>query len=201
MEFHQKLQELRKQRGLTQEELAESLYVSRTAVSKWESGRGYPSLDSLKAIAAFYSVTIDQLLSTDEVFNLAEQESQQKGSHFRDLLYALLDLSTALLLFLPFFRQQNNSLIEAVSLLDLTEIRPYLKGTFLVLIIASVLCGILTLALQNVHKTFWLHNKSKLSLLLSFLLVLLFMISRQAYAGTFTFVFLSIKIFFLLKQQ
>lgn len=48
MEFNEKLSQLRKAKGLTQEELAEALYVSRTAVSKWESGRGYPSIDSLK---------------------------------------------------------------------------------------------------------------------------------------------------------
>ena len=38
LEFGEKLQELRKSRGLTQQELAEALYVSRTAISKWESG-------------------------------------------------------------------------------------------------------------------------------------------------------------------
>ena len=46
MEFNEKLLELRKQKGLTQEELAEVLFVSRTAISKWESGRGYPNIDS-----------------------------------------------------------------------------------------------------------------------------------------------------------
>ena len=62
MEFHEKLQELRKNKGITQEELAENLYVSRTAISKWESGRGYPSIDSLKAISRYFSVTIDELV-------------------------------------------------------------------------------------------------------------------------------------------
>ena len=47
MEFYEKLQELRKSRGLTQEELAEMLYVSRTAISKWESGRGYPKRNEI----------------------------------------------------------------------------------------------------------------------------------------------------------
>ena len=63
MEFHEKLQALRRQKGLTQEELAARLYVSRTAVSKWESGRGFPGIDSLKAVAQFFSVSIDELLS------------------------------------------------------------------------------------------------------------------------------------------
>ena len=46
MEFNEKLQELRKQKGLTQEELAEVLFVSRTAISKWEMGISYPDLFS-----------------------------------------------------------------------------------------------------------------------------------------------------------
>ena len=60
MEFNEKLQELRKGKKLTQEELAQDLFVSRTAISKWESGRGYPSIDSLKEISRYFSVSIDE---------------------------------------------------------------------------------------------------------------------------------------------
>ena len=63
MEFNEKLQLLRKQNNMTQEQLAEKLYVSRTAVSKWESGKGYPNIESLKSISRLFSVTIDDLLS------------------------------------------------------------------------------------------------------------------------------------------
>ena len=76
MEFNEKLQELRKSKGLTQEELAEKLYVSRTAVSKWESGRGYPNIESLKEISLFFSVSIDELLSTEKLLFIAEKENK-----------------------------------------------------------------------------------------------------------------------------
>lgn len=65
MEFHEKLQELRKQKGLTQDQLAEKLYVSRTAVSKWESGRGYPNIESLKAISKYFGVHMMLYVITD----------------------------------------------------------------------------------------------------------------------------------------
>ena len=77
---------MRKNRGLTKEELAQVLYVSRTAISKWESGRGYPSIDSLKAIAEFFGVTIDELLSNRELICIAEKDSHQKTQHIRDLV-------------------------------------------------------------------------------------------------------------------
>ncbi len=78
MEFCKKLQQLRKLHNLTQEELAEALFVSRTAVSKWESGRGYPSIDSLKAISKQFSVSVDELLSGDELIVLAETDGREK---------------------------------------------------------------------------------------------------------------------------
>ncbi|MDY4880530.1 MAG: helix-turn-helix transcriptional regulator, partial [Gemmiger sp.] len=92
MEFGEKLQELRKSRGLTQQELAEALYVSRTAISKWESGRGYPSIDSLKEISGFFSVSIDDLLSGEKLVSLAKKENQSNIRHICDLLFGIVDL-------------------------------------------------------------------------------------------------------------
>ena len=65
MEFGEKIQKLRNRNKWTQEHLAEKLYVSRTAVSKWESGKGYPNIDSLKEIAKIiiYDIFIILLMS------------------------------------------------------------------------------------------------------------------------------------------
>ena len=76
MEFNQKLIELRKKKGLTQEELGAILFVSRTAISKWESGRGYPNLDTLKTMSKFFGVTVDELLSCDQLLSVAEQDGK-----------------------------------------------------------------------------------------------------------------------------
>ena len=201
MDFSKKLQELRKQKGLTQEELAQKIYVSRTAISKWESGRGYPSIESLKEIAKFFCVTVDQLLSGEEVLTIAQEDQKQKQSHFRDLVFGLLDLSLVMFLFLPFFGQIVGNDLQEVSILALTEISSYLKTAFLVCILATVLMGALTLALQNWQGAFWLRRKSQLSLGFSMLGVLLFILTRQPYAAAFLFIFLAIKGFLLLKKQ
>ena len=200
MEFHEKLQQLRKQKGLTQEELAESLYVSRTAISKWESGRGYPNIDSLKAIAKFFSVTIDELLSGEEVLTIAEDDQKQKEAHLRDVVFGLLDLSVAIVFFIPFFGQKAGGYVQAVSLLFLAEIAPYLKAAYYVVVIGMVAFGISTLVLQNCRGAFWVRNKSILSLLINTATALLFIISSQPYAAVFVFMFLVIKGVMLIKK-
>ena len=190
MEFNEKLQDLRKQKGLTQEELAAALFVSRTAVSKWESGRGYPNIDSLKAIAKFFGVSVDQLLSTEQALTIAQEDQKEKERHIRNLVFGLLDLSVALFLFLPLFGQRIDGGAEAVSLLQLTQISGHLKIGYFVIVIASVLCGILTLALQN----YPLKWKTPVSLLITTVGTLLFIISRQPTGATLLLVFLAVKV-------
>ena len=201
MEFNEKLQELRKHKGLTQEELAELLFVSRTAVSKWESGRGYPNIDSLKAIARFFGVTIDELLSGDELLTIAEKDTEQKENHIRDLVFGLLDISVAVFFFLPLFGQKVNGIIQEVSLLSLTGIAPYLRIAYFVVVIGIAVFGILTLALQKCQQLFRVRNKNRISLILNAVGVTLFIISTQPYAAILLFVFLVIKGLMLIKSR
>lgn len=201
MEFNEKLQELRKHKSLTQEELAELLFVSRTAVSKWESGRGYPNIDSLKAIARFFGVTIDELLSSDELLTIAEKDTEQKENHIRDLVFGLLDISVAVFFFLPLFGQKVNGIIQEVSLLSLTGIASYLRIAYFVVAIGIAVFGILTLALQKCQQLFWVRNKNRISLILNAVGVTLFIISTQPYAAILLFVFLVIKGLMLIKSR
>lgn len=62
MTLGEKLQTLRRSRGLSQEQLAEILEVSRQAVSKWENGDSAPDLDRLRAICTYFGVTTDYLI-------------------------------------------------------------------------------------------------------------------------------------------
>ena len=200
MEFHEKLQELRKQKGLTQEALAERLYVSRTAISKWESGRGYPNIESLKAIAKCFSVTVDDLLSTDEVLTIAEEDRKQASARTRDLVFGLLDVCMALLLFLPVFAKRTYGVILTSSLVKLVGMQAYLRVSYLAVVIGICAFGILTLAMQNCRARIWLKSKASVSMLLGVVAVLLFMISLQPYAAAFAFVLLVMKALMLIKR-
>ncbi len=199
MEFNEKLQNLRKQKGLTQEELAQALFVSRTAVSKWESGRGYPNIDSLKGIAEFFGLTVDQLLSGDELLTIAQVDGKQKESHLRDLVFGLLDCSVMMLFFLPFFAQKVDGAISSVPLISLGGVSSYLTVGYYFVVIVTLLTGIATLALQNCRCTLWAACKGKLSVALGAVGGVLFTVSLQPYAATLLFVFLAIKVMMLIK--
>ena len=201
MTLGEKLKKLRTDKNLTQEELAEILFVSRTAISKWESGRGFPNIESLKAISKYFSVSLDELLSGEELIVLAEQEQRQKEKHIKDMIFGLLDCGMALLLFLPFFGQKTDDVIKEVSLLALSDIQMYLKTAYIIFVGVMIVLGIMTLALQNCRQRLWAQSKSVLSLALSAVGVCLFIISRQPYAAIFVFAFFIIKALMLIKRQ
>ncbi len=199
MEFNEKLHELRNKKGLTQQELAQKLYVSRTAISKWESGRGYPSIDSLRDIAKFFSITVDELISPCEALDIAEKDGEQKKNHVRDLIYGLLDMCAALFFFVPFFAARLEDAVKSASLIGIGDINPIIKGLYYILIISLILYGILTLAMQNVRAKAWVKVKGLVSLIISAALVVLFIVGLQPYAAVFTFILLVIKALILIK--
>jgi transcriptional regulator with XRE-family HTH domain len=200
MTFGEKIKKLRIDKGLTQDELAEKIFVTRTAVSKWESDRGYPNIDSLKALAGFFSVTVDDLLSSNEVLTIAEEDNKRKEKRFLDMIYGLLDLCMSMLLFLPFFAEKAGADIQSVSLIELDGIQIYVKIAYLFIVGGIIAMGVLTLALQSCQAVAWQRIRTSISLMLGVSSVLLFMISSQPYAAIFAFALLSIKAFLLIKR-
>ena len=158
MEFNEKLQELRKSKSLTQEELAEALLVSRTAISKWESGRGYPSIDSLKEISRYFSVTIDDLICSDEMITLAENEKKEFANKYVSLLCNVLDILLIILMFIPVFGNGTAS-SETVSLFGLNGINPWVKTAFVSIVGITILNGICGVIIANFNKPVWNRHR------------------------------------------
>ena len=69
MKFSEKLKKLRKDNNLTQDELADKLFVTRTAISKWETDNGYPSIESMKKQKKIFHTTFDDLISDEDIEN------------------------------------------------------------------------------------------------------------------------------------
>ena len=195
MEFHEKLLELRTERKLTQEELAAALYVSRTAVSKWESGRGYPNIESLKAIAKFFSVTIDALLSDEEIRRVSEDTKDDKCANRRNKWMGWLDCSFILFVLLPCFGQNVDGNALGTFLIKLTQVQPWLKWLYGAVIIIHVLMGAVALLAPK----FSGRLKNMSSLAGSVIAAVLFIVSRQPYAGLMAFSLLIAKLFVLFQ--
>ena len=72
MTFGEKLKNARKEAGLSQEQLAEKVSVSRSAIAKWESGKGMPDVNNLKVMSSLLNVSVDYLLDDDEQISFNE---------------------------------------------------------------------------------------------------------------------------------
>lgn len=199
MEFNEKLQELRKKKGLTQEELAKELFVSRTAISKWESGRGYPNIDSFKEISRFFGVSIDELICHDEIITAAENEKQETIGSYTALICGVLDFLNVLLLFIPVFG--NGEKATAVSLFGLTETALWIVIVYAAVIGLTVLNGICAVIISRLDKPVMNKHLLITGAVLSVLAVFLFIITRQPYAGIMCFTILILKVFLIISKN
>ena len=85
MTFGQKLQEIHKATGLSQEQLAEALGMSRQAISKWETGESVPDVDKLKTICGVFNISADELIGID-VKAADEKDGETKSGERHDIL-------------------------------------------------------------------------------------------------------------------
>lgn len=95
MEFGENLKRAREEKGITQQTLAEQLYVTRQAVSRWENGSRYPDLLTTKCIANILGVSIDSLVSNDEVKEFAEKQSIVQNTKWEKPILVLYSIICA----------------------------------------------------------------------------------------------------------
>lgn len=193
MEFHEKLQILRKQKGITQEMLAEALYVSRTAVSKWESGRGYPSIDSLKEISKFFSVTIDDLLSGEKLISIAERENRSNIRNVCDLMLGITDLFTLLLIVLPLYPKTAEDFVYAVNLVAYSDIAALNRLVYWLFFAVLILVGLAKVMLCHCEKEKGQKLLTGISMTVGILAVLLLGLAGETYAVAVAFLLLLVK--------
>ena len=204
MEFNEKLQLLRSQRGLTQEELAAEIFVSRTAVSKWESGRGYPSIDSLKELARFFEVTVDVLISDKELSEITARarRMRERGwsitARIRGIACGILDICALAFLFMPLFRLSLGCLVMDVNVLEYRD--GPMRTLYLFAILGTVFLGVFSLIAQTFYTAFFQKAGLLFTIIAGLGLLLLFIASRMPYAAAVALLFLVIKAFFLIKQ-
>lgn len=121
------LSKLRKQKGLKQKEVAEAIQVSDKAVSRWETGKGIPDVDSLQRLSDFYEVSINEILAgrylrEDEIKEISDCNLRQMGKKASNLKKRLLLAVTAIIgLFILLIGIFAHSAAAGGSTKELTE--------------------------------------------------------------------------------
>ena len=90
---------------MNQDELAEQLYVTRTAISKWEIGKGYPSIDSLKLLSNLFQVSIDDLISDEDIESKRLLDEQRaRRLYYLAVAFLVLTLAATLIAYFTHIR-------------------------------------------------------------------------------------------------
>ena len=196
MDFGEKLKALRTERGLTQEQLAVRLYVSRTAVSKWETGGGSPNLDSLQAVARLFDVSVDDLLSADDLIVLARDERRSTARSSGMLSFGLLDVLAVVFAFIPLYGVDDGSFVRMANLADYGASVDF--GASFAVMAAAVVSLMFVGAVEILLAAAGSRRAARIVALVGFavqaLAVVLFASTMQPYATTLMFALLLAKV-------
>lgn len=150
MELSEKLYQLRKKSGLSQEKLAEQLDVSRQAISKWESGYSIPESDKLIAISKFFQVSLDYLVKDDIESADVPKEEMQAVDNTKGVLGLIFCIGGIICLIiwglLSVFNPKVSNQISESSMISIDG-----NGIFLILFIVAIVAGAVLL-LKNTKK-------------------------------------------------
>ncbi len=130
-EFGENLKRVREQKGLTQQTLADNLYVTRQAVSRWEGGSRYPDLMTAKKMAQFLEVSLDDLLSDDDMKLYVEKNAILENTTAKRAQLILLSLAFMSVLFLSIIQVTNFYFTEGNILVYNSETPKYFLLTIL----------------------------------------------------------------------
>ena len=189
----------RKEKGLTQAQLAEKLNITDRAVSKWETGRGYPSIDSLKQIANYFSISIDELLSGERLITIAENENRTNLKNMGNMLFGVVDIFSFIMIILPLYPNKIDDYIYSVNLFNYTQTAVFNLVIMWSFYLALILIGISKILLTQLNIEKGQKVITNISLVLGILAVLYLALTRDAYAITVVFVLLIIKVMLLFK--
>lgn len=121
---------LRKEKGLTQEELAKGVYVSRSLIAKYETGAAYPNKENLEKLALFFGVKIEDMIenseTTLEVVN--SKNIASKLNHICLMITTILSALISICVFIPFF--QGKRYLYPVEIGEMPELEYFRASIF-----------------------------------------------------------------------
>lgn len=180
MSFNEKLQKLRKDSKMSQEQLADLLAVTRQSVSKWESGQTYPEMDKLLGICKIFNCTLEELTNDSLKVNLNKSE---KRNYTTVLLESFLD----------FINKTYNYFIKITF-------KDFIKLIFTLFVLVSIL-GLIKISVSAFFDEFYYAFLDK-SKIMNFIVVLVVVVSNVVYYVLGLFIILYIfKIGFLDKKE
>ena len=200
MEIGEIIKKLRNDKNITQEELAQAIYVSRFAISKWESGRGYPSIDSLKELSKYFSVSLDDLLSKEQLIDMVEKESKANTNRILSIIIGVVDVLHLMLILLPLYSKKINDYYLNVNLINRIDQNGLITRIFFIVFIIEIVIGILEILTAYIEKNNIGRILNIISLFIGVFSVLIIILTNQPYASIFSFVLFAIKYFSFSKR-